>query len=158
MGIAAEQEGGEHGDDVQESPDLYQLAENRPRECTAKKNPGEQTCGGPDSCRDQYSGHRPLSVRYPSAPAEAGVLGVPAHFLHRGPALSARHSLPVLGGNALHLRAVSGFAVARIASDHAFLIHEVQVPMLALRSHSSVPATDGNQVEQRRSRTPAWAR
>jgi hypothetical protein len=78
MGIAAEHEGYEHGDDVHECPDPYRPVENRACEFTAKKNPGEQARGCPDRNGEPYSVHRGLQATLPSSSNSKQLRQIPA--------------------------------------------------------------------------------
>jgi len=55
---------------------------------------------------------------------------------HGSPALFTGHGLRVLGSDAFDLGAVGGFAIPRIAGDHAMLVQKVQVLTPALSSTS----------------------
>lgn len=56
------------------------------------------------------------------------------HLPQRCKTLPACHGFGVLGGNTLHLSPVSGFAVERIAGDHAIFIQQVQVQFVAFQT------------------------
>ena len=55
---------------------------------------------------------------------------------HSGKAIPAGHGLRILGGDAFNQGTVGGFAIAGIAGDHAVLVQEVPVLLLAFKSAS----------------------
>ena len=54
-------------------------------------------------------------------------------------ALPASDRLELLGGDPLHLRPVGGFAVPRIAGEHAVGVEPVQVPLVPIVAQISLP-------------------
>ena len=65
---------------------------------------------------------------------------------NHGTALPARYGVWVASGDAFHLSTVCGLTVARIAGDHAILIEEMKILILAFSPHSSPPERRTSQV------------